>query len=113
MSGGDHTCPNAIPLPSAGVTVYDHGRETSHDSAIGGRHQRDRGYHAGMAGGCSCSAHRVVKTADAVRSSGAIKVAGGPTAAEVIARFGQQGPKPSDETVRLWIREHKEAQGGE
>ena len=53
------------------------------------------------------------KTADAVRSSGSIKVAGGPTAAEVIARFGQQGPKPSDETVRLWIREHKEAQGGE
>jgi hypothetical protein len=52
-----------------------------------------------------------LKAADAVRISGAIKVAGGPTVAEVIARFGQQGPGPSDETVRLWIREHKEAQG--
>jgi hypothetical protein len=54
-----------------------------------------------------------LKAADAGRSSGAIKVAGGPTAAEVIARFGQQGPGPSDETVGLWIREHKEAQGGQ
>ncbi len=54
-----------------------------------------------------------LKAADAVRSSGAIKVAGGPIAAEVIARFGQQGPGPSDETVRFWIREHKEAQGGQ
>jgi hypothetical protein len=54
-----------------------------------------------------------LKAADAGRSSGAIKVAGGPTAAEVIARFGQQGPGPSDETVRAWIREHKEAQGGQ
>jgi hypothetical protein len=54
-----------------------------------------------------------LKAADAGRSSGAIKVAGGPTAAEVIARFGQQGAGPSDETVRLWIREHKEAQVGQ
>lgn len=32
-----------------------------------------------------------LEAADARRSSGSIKVAGGPTAAEVIARFGQQG----------------------
>jgi len=54
-----------------------------------------------------------LKAADAGRSSGAIRGAGGPTAAEVIARFGRQGPGPSDETVRLWIREHKEARGGQ
>ena len=55
----------------------------------------------------------LLKAADAGRSSGSIKIAGGPTAAEVIARFGQQGPGPSDETVRLWIRAHQEAQGGQ
>jgi hypothetical protein len=53
-----------------------------------------------------------LKAADAERSSGTMKIAGGPTAAELIARFGQPGPGPSDETVKLWIREHKEAQGG-
>jgi hypothetical protein len=55
-----------------------------------------------------------LKAADAQRSSGTIRAAGGPTAAEVIARFGQPGPGPgpSDVTVKLWIREHKEAQGG-
>ncbi len=54
-----------------------------------------------------------LKAADAGRSSESINVAGGPSVADVIARFGQQGPGPSDETVRLRIREHKEAQGGQ
>ena len=54
-----------------------------------------------------------LKAADAERSSRTVRVAGGPTAAEVIARFGKPGPGPSDETVELWMREHKEAQGGQ
>lgn len=53
-----------------------------------------------------------LKAADAQRCGGTIKLAGGPTAAEVIARFGEPGPGPSDEAVETWIREHKEAQGG-
>lgn len=53
-----------------------------------------------------------LKAANAERNSGTMKVAGGPTAAEVIARFRQPGPGPSDDTVKLWIQEHKEAQGG-
>ena len=40
------------------------------------------------------------------------RVVRGPTAAEVIARFGQPGPGPSDETMQRWINEHKESQGG-
>jgi len=60
ISQGSSTCPRSLPWPSAGVPVYDRGWETSHDPAVGGNHQRDRGYHAGMAGGCSCSAHRAV-----------------------------------------------------
>jgi hypothetical protein len=50
---------------------------------------------------------------DRDRTAEATQFARGPTAAEVIARFGDPGPGPSDETVAIWIRKHKEAQGGE
>lgn len=53
-----------------------------------------------------------LKDDDGAQAVATIKVAGGPTAAEVIARFGQPGPGPSDDTVELWVREHKDAQGG-
>jgi len=43
-------------------------------------------------------------------TAGAIRSRKGPTAAEIITRFGTPGPGPSDDTIRLWIREHKEAQ---
>ena len=43
-------------------------------------------------------------------TAGAIRSGKGPTAAEIIIRFGTPGSGPSDDTIRLWIREHKEAQ---
>jgi hypothetical protein len=113
MSGGDHTCPSSIPLPPDGVPVYDYGREIQamiRPSAedINAIVDTTREWPA------DARARLIerLKAADAERSSGTMKIAGGPTAAELIARFGQPGPGPSDETVKLWIREHKEAQGG-
>jgi len=44
-----------------------------------------------------------LKSADDERSSQKIPLAGGPTAAEVISRFGQPGSGPSDETIARWI----------
>lgn len=43
-------------------------------------------------------------------TAGAIRTVKGPTATEIITRFGTPGPGPSDDTIRLWIHEHKEAQ---
>ena len=113
MSGGRPYRPSSIPLPLAGGAVYDYGQEIQ--AMIRPSAEDINAIVDTTREWPSDARARLIerlKAADAGRTSGTIKVAGGPTAAEVIARFGQPGPGPSDETVKLWIHEHKEAQGG-